>query len=88
MKLVPGSALYEVFGESAYVNSRHHQAIRKVGKGLTVTAMAPDGVVEGVETADRQVVAVQWHPENMWQEHVEMYRLFEDFVRRVAENRC
>jgi len=87
VKLLPGSALYDVLGETAYVNSRHHQAIRKVGQGLSVTAKAPDGVVEGIETKDRQVVAVQWHPENMWQEHEEMYRLFESFVQRVEKKR-
>ncbi len=87
VSLVPGSALHDVFGDTAYVNSRHHQGIRKVAQGLYVTAKAPDGVVEGIETKDRQIVAVQWHPENMWREHEEMYRLFEDFVQRVAGKR-
>ena len=79
-----GSSLYKSLGATAYVNSRHHQGIKKVGEGLTVTAKAADGVVEAIETADGQIVAVQWHPENMWQEHAEMRRLFEDFIGRVA----
>lgn len=83
--LLPGSALYDVFGETAYVNSRHHQAVKKPGEGLRVTAKAPDGTTEGIETEDRQIVAVQWHPENMWREHEEMYRLFKSFVDRVGE---
>ena len=33
------------------VNSRHHQAIESVAPALTVSAMAPDGVVEAVEAA-------------------------------------
>jgi putative glutamine amidotransferase len=50
------------------VNSRHHQAIRKLGDGLKVTASAVDGVIEAVERpASRFCVAVQWHPENFWQ---------------------
>ena len=85
--LTEGSALYDVFGKTTYVNSRHHQGIRKVGQGLYVTAKAPDGVVEGIETKDRQVVAVQWHPENMWREYEAAYRLFESFVQRVAGKR-
>lgn len=80
-----GSCLYEALGAAAYVNSRHHQGIKKVGEGLKVTATAPDGVVEAIESADgNQIVAVQWHPENMWQEHPEMRKLFADFIGRVA----
>ena len=84
VEVAKGSSLYKSLGATAYVNSRHHQGIKKVGEGLTVTAKAADGVVEAVETADGQIVAVQWHPENMWQEHSEMRRLFEDFIGRVA----
>lgn len=84
VEIAKGSSLYKSLGVTAYVNSRHHQGIKKVGEGLTVTAKAADGVVEAIETADGQIVAVQWHPENMWQEHAEMRRLFEDFIGRVA----
>ncbi len=49
------------------VNSYHHQAVDRVADGLRVTATAPDGVVEGVETTDPDwwMVAVQWHPEDL-----------------------
>lgn len=51
----------------AEVNSWHHQSVLDPGRGLRVTARAPDGVVEAVEwTADENwVVGVQWHPERM-----------------------
>ncbi len=81
------SLLYGSLGETAYVNSRHHQGIKKLGEGLKVTATAPDGVVEAIESADGQIVAVQWHPENMWQEHAEMRKLFADFIDRVAASK-
>jgi putative glutamine amidotransferase len=45
------------------VNSLHHQTVDTVGEGLTVSAIAPDGVVEGLETPDGNLLAVQWHPE-------------------------
>jgi putative glutamine amidotransferase len=52
---------------SAIVNSSHHQSVQEPGRGLRITAHAPDGVVEAVEwTGDSNwVVGVQWHPERM-----------------------
>jgi putative glutamine amidotransferase len=46
------------------VNSAHHQAVATPGEGAVVNAVAPDGVVEGVEHAGyRFALGVQWHPE-------------------------
>jgi len=60
------------------VNSAHHQAAERVGRGLTVTARAPDGVLEGLEAADHPFcVGVQWHPEVMVESAPVMRRLFE-----------
>lgn len=63
--LTPGSRLARIFGtEQLDVNSLHHQAVRRVAPGLRVTAVAPDGVIEGLEAADgRALLGVQWHPE-------------------------
>jgi putative glutamine amidotransferase len=51
----------------AQINSSHHQSVCEPGRGLRITAHAPDGVVEAVEwTGDSNwVVGVQWHPERM-----------------------
>jgi putative glutamine amidotransferase len=51
----------------AEVNSWHHQSVLEPGRGLRVTARAPDGVIEAIEWADdpNLVVGVQWHPERM-----------------------
>jgi len=65
----------------APVNSRHHQAIKAVAKGLIVTATAPDGVIEAVEDPTRRFcLGVQWHPENFYRTG-EFSPLFEGFVR-------
>ncbi len=45
------------------VNSLHHQTVSEVGHGLVVSARATDGVVEGLETPEGDLLAVQWHPE-------------------------
>jgi putative glutamine amidotransferase len=65
--VTPGSRLHAVLGsESVEVNSMHHQAVAQLGAGLRVTAVAPDGLIEAVETVgDGFVLAVQWHPESM-----------------------
>ncbi|MGF7235301.1 MAG: gamma-glutamyl-gamma-aminobutyrate hydrolase family protein [Frankia sp.] len=48
------------------VNSRHHQAVRRLGAGLRASGHAPDGVVEALEADDHPfAVAVQWHPEEL-----------------------
>lgn len=53
----------------ATVNSAHHQAVERIGSGLRVTALAPDGVVEGLEweqsASNPFLQLVQWHPERM-----------------------
>lgn len=46
------------------VNSAHHQAIKTIAAGLRINAMAPDGVIEGIESTTHPFcLGVQWHPE-------------------------
>ena len=45
------------------VNSLHHQTVDRLASGLVASAFAPDGVLEGYETPEGDVLAVQWHPE-------------------------
>ena len=63
----PGRVLNLSGAPQAEVNSSHHQSVLDPGRGLRITAHAPDGVVEAVEwTGDSNwVVGVQWHPERM-----------------------
>ena len=64
----PGSLIAAaVGGTHISVNSLHHQSILEPAPGLKVTARAPDGIIEGVEseTPGWWAMAVQWHPEEM-----------------------
>lgn len=63
VNVVEGTRTAELFPGEIGVNSLHHQVVDEVGEGLVVSAKAPDGVVEGLETRDGKIVAVQWHPE-------------------------
>lgn len=65
LTFTPGSELHRLYGDTAQVNSLHHQAVGQVGTGVSVTAVAEDGTVEGIELAGMPVIAVQWHPEMM-----------------------
>lgn len=61
----PDTLLARIIGKPRMaVNSAHHQAVATPGSGAVVNALAPDGVVEGVESAShRFALGVQWHPE-------------------------
>lgn len=61
------SQLHQIINESSIkVNSRHHQAIRTLGKSLMVTSRTQDGLIESIEsTAHDFVIGVQWHPESL-----------------------
>ncbi|GAF40330.1 glutamine amidotransferase [Agrilactobacillus composti DSM 18527 = JCM 14202] len=87
IKVASSSHLSDVVGTRLYVNSRHHQAIHKVGRGLHVTAKAPDGIVEAIESnKNDNIVAVQWHPENLADQQSEDQALFDDFIARTKLN--
>ncbi len=69
------------------VNSWHHQACERLGRGLVRTAASPDGLVEGLESQrHRFVLGVQWHPERM-QDERRQRALFGAFVSESAKLR-
>lgn len=62
-------------------NTHHHQAIKKLGNGLRITAQSDDGVVEALETDDdRFIIGVQAHPESLQRVVPGWVKLFEAFV--------
>lgn len=61
------TVLSEIFEQKEIgVNSRHHQAVRKVAPQFRISATAPDGIIEAIEAfPEYRILGVQWHPENM-----------------------
>jgi putative glutamine amidotransferase len=86
IKLDPISQLGRVIGKSEVsVNTYHKQAVKRIGNGLTITATAPDGVIEAFEDPGLPMFcAVQWHPERLIDEpeHLAPFKLL---VSKSAE---
>ena len=55
----------ELVGTEPLVNSNHHQAVHRLGAGLSVRQWAGDGVIEGICHTALPILAVQWHPERL-----------------------
>jgi putative glutamine amidotransferase len=82
IEIHPGTRLRQIVQKQVLeVNTTHHQAVRKVGKGLRVNATAKDGLIEGIESPDhRFVLGVQWHPEALVGQDPYQRRIFSSFI--------
>lgn len=89
----PGSRLQQILGECVplQINSFHHQAVKDLAPNMACTALADDGLVEGIEATDHDwIVGVQWHPERHEAEapnsnpNLRVIAAFADRVREFA----
>lgn len=82
VKILPRTRLSQIFTEEKLtVNSLHHQAVDRVGPGLTVSAVSEDGFIEGLELFLHPFcVGVQWHPEHMSKYAAGQQRLVDTFI--------
>ncbi len=85
VRIEKDTLLYSIVKEQKIqVNSAHHQAVATVGKGVKINAVAPDGVIEGIEYSDHPFcLGVEWHPEY----HISSAdsRIFEAFVEAARK---
>ena len=65
VKITDGTKLSKILdgAETLQVNSFHHQAVKDVAPEFVSSAVAPDGINEGIEHPERDIFSVQWHPE-------------------------
>lgn len=77
------SVLYSLYKtETLAVNSIHHQAVRASGRRFSVSAKAPDGVVEAIESSEfKPFIGVQWHPEWLGESGQVLFRWLVDRAR-------
>jgi putative glutamine amidotransferase len=79
--------LRQIVGREEFdVSSYHHQAVDRVGAGLSVAARAADGCIEALEHDAGTLLAVQWHPEDLCRTHPTDAALFTDLVERAAKH--
>lgn len=91
--LVDGGLLRRLMGQdSVMVNSLHEQGVKRLADGVTVEAIADDGLIEAfsVDEAGSFALAVQWHPE--WKAadnelSVKLFKAFGDACRARARER-
>lgn len=88
VQIVPGSRLAMALGTTnTVVNSYHHQAVQKIAPGFRVTATAPDGVIEAIESEQYPAVGLQFHPEKLvYDENLPLFlRIFENLSNLLGK---
>jgi putative glutamine amidotransferase len=88
VRFTPGGVLARITGVAdAQVNSLHGQGVARLGRGLSVDATAPDGLIEAFTVTDAPgfTLAVQWHPEWQFEANAVSRAIFAAFGRACRE---
>lgn len=80
IRIKKDSFLFPIFGDKAYVNSFHHQSIKKLLMTFRIVARSEDSIVEAIQHHILNIVGVQFHPECMCEKNEQMQKLFDVFV--------
>jgi len=67
------------------VNSRHHQGIKNPAGNFTISAMASDGIIEAIEDINNDIVAIQWHPENIADTEKSSAAIINNLLQRASQ---
>lgn len=87
--LIEGTPLRQWYGRrDLRVNSYHHQGIKRLASSLQPTAVAPDGLIEGVQDPSHPFrMGLQFHPERMLPEYAGNDRVFAAFAQAVRKHK-
>lgn len=85
VQVIANTPLYEIVGTDRIKgNSFHHQAIKTLGYGLEIMAVADDGIIEAVYSKGKQYLrAYQWHPERLRESDKHNRLIFDDFLKNI-----
>jgi len=100
IKINTDSRLYKIYGtDSLFVNSSHQYCVVAPGEGIRITAYAPDGIVEAIETietnpmnASANYIGVQYHPERLYGAfkdsiHLKLFKYLVDEAKKVKDKK-
>ncbi len=90
VKIEDRTLLSRIIGkDEIWVNSFHHQSIRKIADGLTLAATASDGLAEAITKEDYPFfLGVQWHPEDLSKIDEYAQKIFNEFIIAASANKC
>ncbi len=85
VNIIEDTLLHKIVGISKYkINSHHHQAVGRLGRDLRINAVAPDGVIEGIEHIKLPFcMGIEWHPEHCNNEYDK--KIFDAFVKAAEK---
>lgn len=87
IRIQKDSFLFSIFGDKTYVNSFHHQSIKKIADNFRIVARSEDSIIEAIQHNILNIVAVQFHPECMCQRYSHMQKIFDVFVEQCLQER-
>ena len=82
------SILGKLYGEKFFVNSSHHQGVKRLGDGLAATAFWQGEYIEAFEHTKYPMFGVQWHPERMCFKHKREDTVSGDLVLKYFLDLC
>ncbi len=88
LNVLENTQLHDIFKRDLVtVNSYHHQGIKTLGEGLTVSGVSDDGLIEAFDIDGLDFgVAVQWHPEVLFDSQIDDGKLFKAFVKACKDH--
>lgn len=85
--ILKDTPLFKIIGvDKLSVNSYHHQAIKDLAPNVVANAISEYGLVEAITLPNKKfVMAVQWHPEFLWEDSKENNDIIRAFVKAIDE---
>lgn len=88
VNILPKTPLFNIIEETTIgVNSRHHQAIKKIAPCFSPMAFSEDGIMEALYAPKKSFcIGVQWHPEDMYDKFEHSQKLFKAFIEAAKKD--
>lgn len=90
IEVMEGTKLHAIVGTTEMsVNSFHHQANHDIGASFDVSAVAPDGVIEAIESKEHDfVMGLQFHPEDAFEFDESSRKIMEAFIDAAQKSKA